>query len=41
MSSVRKGRLIVSENITETRHGTVLLVVELDIVENFPWAEVI
>ena len=41
MSSVGKGRLIVSENITEERHGTVLFVVKLDVVENFPQAEVI
>ena len=41
MSSVGKGRFIMSKNITEERHGTVLLVVKLDMEENFPQAEVI
>ena len=31
----------MSENTTEKRHTTVLLVVELDMMEDFPWAEVI
>ena len=40
-NSVGKGWFIMSENITEKRHGTVLLVVELDMMEDFPQAEVI
>ena len=40
-NSIGKGWSIMSENITEKRHGTVLLGVELDMVEDFPWAEVI
>ena len=40
-NSVGKGWFIVSENITEKRHGAVLLVVKLDMMEDFPWAKVI
>ena len=39
-NSVGKGWLIMSENMTEKRHGTVLLVVKLDKMEDFPWAKV-
>ena len=39
--SVGKGWLIMSKNITEKSHRTVLLVVELDMMEDFPWAGVI
>ena len=31
----------MSENITEKRHGTVLLVVKLDMMDYFAWAEII
>ena len=41
MNSVGKGRFIMSENLTEERNRTVLLVVKLDMMENFPRAEVI
>ena len=37
--SVGKGWFIVSENIAEKRHGTMLLVVKLDMMD--PQAEVI
>ena len=33
-SSLTKGGFIMSENITEKRHGTVLLVLELDMIED-------
>ena len=39
-NSAGKGWFIMSKNITEKRHGTVLLVVKLDMMEDFPWAEV-
>ena len=41
VNSVGKGWFIMSKNIAEKRHGTVLLVVELDIMEDFRWAELI
>ena len=41
MNSVGKNLFIVGENITEKRHRTVLLVVELDMTEDFSLAEVI
>ena len=41
MNSVGMGWFIMSKNIAEKWHGTVLLVVELDVMENFCWAEVI
>ena len=41
MNSAGKGCIIMSENINEKRHEAVRLVVKLDMIENFPWAEVI
>ena len=41
MNSVGKGWIIGSKNITEKRHRTMLLVVKLDMMEDFPQAEVI
>ena len=41
MSSISQGTFIMSEDITEEKHGTVLNVVKLDMVENVPWAEAI
>ena len=31
----------MSENVTEKRHGAVVLVVELDMMKDFPCAEVV
>ena len=31
----------ILSNVTEERHGTVLLVVKRDMAENFAWAEVV
>ena len=41
VNSVGKGWFIMSEKITEERHITVYLVVKLDMMEDFPWAEAI